>query len=130
MLSRPRRRVRRCAPVSQTCANVRSSSSPRFAVHGFALRSLDASTVAGAAYVFVRSGTTWAQQAYLKAANAGVSDNFGSSVAVSDDIIVVGAPGESGDATSTMSASNDNASGAGAAYVFVRSGTTWAQQAY
>ena len=28
----------------------------------------------GAAYVFVRSGTTWSQQAYLKASNSGVSE--------------------------------------------------------
>ena len=32
---------------------------------------------AGAAYVFVRSGTTWSQQAYLKASNTGASDHFG-----------------------------------------------------
>jgi hypothetical protein len=32
---------------------------------------------AGAAYVFVRSGTTWSQQAYLKASNAEASDYFG-----------------------------------------------------
>ena len=31
----------------------------------------------GAAYVFVRSGTTWSQQAYLKASNTGANDNFG-----------------------------------------------------
>ncbi len=32
---------------------------------------------AGAAYVFVRSGTTWSQQAYLKASNTGADDYFG-----------------------------------------------------
>jgi len=32
---------------------------------------------AGAAYVFVRSGATWSQQAYLKASNTGPGDNFG-----------------------------------------------------
>ena len=45
----------------------------------------------GAAYVFTRSGTTWAQQAYLKASNAEAGDLFGSSVSVSGDTIVVGA---------------------------------------
>ncbi len=40
---------------------------------------------AGAAYVFVRSGTTWTQQAYLKASNTDIGDVFGSSVAVSGD---------------------------------------------
>ena len=46
---------------------------------------------AGAAYVFVRSGTTWSQQAYLKASNTGAGDQFGCSVAVSGDTVVVGA---------------------------------------
>ena len=45
----------------------------------------------GAAYVFVRSGTNWTQQAYLKASNADAGDSFGSSVAVSGDTVVVGA---------------------------------------
>ncbi len=33
-----------------------------------------------------------AQEAYLKAANPGAGDNFGRSVAVSGDTVVVGAP--------------------------------------
>ncbi|NJM05444.1 hypothetical protein HC891_03360 [Candidatus Gracilibacteria bacterium] len=37
---------------------------------------------AGAAYVFVREGTTWSQQAYLKASNTGQGDFVGSSIAV------------------------------------------------
>ncbi len=90
----------------------------------------NAATGAGAAYVFVRDGTTWSQQAYLKAANAEMYDNFGARVAVHGDTIVVGATGEDGDATSTMGAPNNAASNAGAAYVFVRDGTTWLQQAY
>jgi hypothetical protein len=48
----------------------------------------------GAAYVFTRSGTSWSQQAYLKASNTGASDQFGNSVAISGDTIVVGALGE------------------------------------
>ncbi|MFN0130057.1 MAG: choice-of-anchor D domain-containing protein, partial [Verrucomicrobiales bacterium] len=85
----------------------------------------------GAAYVFVRSGTTWAQQAYLKASNSGEFDDFGQSVAVSGDTVVVGAYGESSNATGVNGNQSDNsAERSGAAYVFVRSGTTWAQQAY
>ena len=37
----------------------------------------------GAAYVFVRTGSAWVQEAYLKASNTGASDLFGTSVAVS-----------------------------------------------
>jgi FG-GAP repeat/S-layer homology domain len=80
------------------------------------------SSDSGAAYVFTRSGSTWSQQAYLKAFNTGTGDGFGVSVAVSGDTIVVGAYGEDG-------ASND-ADSSGAAYVFARSAGTWSQQAY
>jgi len=86
---------------------------------------------AGAAYVFVRSGSTWVQQAYLKASNAGADDRFGFSVAISGDTIVVGAPHEDSDAQSIDGDESDNsASNLGAAYVFVRDGTSWSQQAY
>lgn len=85
----------------------------------------------GAAYVFVRSGTTWSQQAYFKAANSNASDQFGISVAVSEDTVVVGAHGEDSSATGVNGNQADNsAEGSGAAYVFVRSGTIWGQQAY
>ncbi|MBL8804096.1 MAG: hypothetical protein JNN27_18980 [Planctomycetes bacterium] len=85
----------------------------------------------GAAYVFVRSGTTWSQQAYLKASNTGASDGFGAAVAIAGDTVVVGALSEDSAATGVNGDQSSNAAGfAGAAYVFVRSGTTWTQQAY
>jgi len=84
----------------------------------------------GAAYVFVRSGTNWSQQAYLKASNTGAGDRFGTSVAVSGDTAVVGAYGEDSSTTGVNSTPNELASGSGAAYVFVRSGGVWSQQAY
>jgi len=85
----------------------------------------------GAAYVFVRSGSTWVQQAYLKASNTGAGDRFGYAVAVSDDTVVVGAVLEASDATGVNgNQSNNNAIDSGAAYVFVRNGTNWSQQAY
>jgi len=86
---------------------------------------------AGAAYVFTRSGGIWTQQAYLKASNTGGGDNFGESVAVSGDTVVVGAYGEDSNATGIDgNGSDESASDAGAAYVFVRNGVTWTQQAY
>jgi hypothetical protein len=90
---------------------------------------------AGTAYVFVRAGTTWAAQAYLKAPNAGAQDQFGYSLATSGDTIVVGAHAEaSSQITITNAAaghSTDNsAANAGAVYVFVRADTTWAAQSY
>jgi hypothetical protein len=87
--------------------------------------------MSGAAYVFVREGTTWTQQAYLKASNTGFGDLFGISVSISGDTIVVGAKAEDSNATGVNGdQNNDDVTGSGAAYVFVRNGTTWAQQAY
>lgn len=72
-----------------------------------------------------------AQQAYVKASNSASNDNFGLSVAISGDTAVVGAPGEDSASTGVNGNQTDNsASGSGAAYVFVRSGTSWSQQAY
>ncbi|QDU86628.1 hypothetical protein Pla163_37790 [Planctomycetes bacterium Pla163] len=86
---------------------------------------------AGAAYVFVRSGSTWTQQAYLKPSNAQAGDLFGASVDVDGDTVVVGAPNEDSSATGVGGdATNNAAVRSGAAYVFVRSGSTWTQQAY
>jgi cysteine-rich repeat protein len=88
---------------------------------------------AGAVYMFTRNGTTWAQQAYVKASNTGAGDLFGYSVALSGDgaTLAVGAYGERSAATGINGdQSDDSAANAGAAYVYTRSGTTWAQQAY
>jgi len=75
-------------------------------------------TDCGTAYVFVRSGERWVQQAKLVASDGEVDDQFGISVALDGDTALVGAP------------FNDDAGpSTGSAYVFVRSGTTWTQQA-
>ena len=88
-------------------------------------------TDSGAAYVFVRSGSSWIQQAYLKASNTGVGDYFGSAVSISGDTIVVSAPTEDSSATGIDGDQSSNSrTDSGAAYVFVRSGTSWTQQAY
>jgi hypothetical protein len=91
----------------------------------------NSSSSSGAAYVFVRSGSTWTQQAYLKASNTGSSDRFGFSVAVSGNTVVVGAPEEDSNSTGVNANQTDNsASSSGAAYVYTRNGTSWSQQAY
>jgi len=85
----------------------------------------------GAAYVFVRSGGTWTQQAYLKASLNGISDSFGTAVAISGDTIVVGASAEDSNTTGVNGNQADNSTtDSGAAYVFVRSGGAWTHQAY
>ena len=86
---------------------------------------------AGAAYVFVRSGSNWVQQAYLKASNPNVDDFFGQSVAIDGDTIAIGAVGESSSSPGVGGNQLSNSMpSAGAVYVFHRTGTTWSQQAY
>jgi trimeric autotransporter adhesin len=86
----------------------------------------------GAAYVFVRSGHTWTQQAYVKASNTGVGDLFGSALSLSADgnTLAVGAYREDGGSAGIGGANNNSLNDSGAVYVFARSGGTWAQQAY
>jgi len=67
---------------------------------------------AGAVYVFTWDNGVGSQQAYLKASNADAKDQFGFSVALSGDTLVVGAVGEGGDDNSKLDA--------GAVYVFTR----------
>ena len=73
---------------------------------------------AGAAYVYERDGSgTWSQGTKLTASDTEIEDYFGVSVAISEDIAVVGA-------------FKEDAGGieAGAAYVFERDGSgTWSQ---
>jgi hypothetical protein len=72
----------------------------------------------GVVYVFVRNGATWTQQQMLTPSDGGFYDRFGFSVAISGDTAIVGAPDHD------IGAKSDR----GAAYVFVRSGATWAEQ--
>jgi cysteine-rich repeat protein len=93
----------------------------------------DSTPQAGAVYVFTRGSTTWSQQAYVKASNTGAADVFGWSVSLSADgsTLAVGAFGEDSAATGIGGdQTDDSVEGAGAVYVFTRSGTTWSQQAY
>lgn len=86
----------------------------------------------GAAYVFVREGDTWKQQAYLKSFNVEVEDWL-SAVAISanGDIIAVGVPREDSAATGVGGDRHDNsAKDSGAAYVFERKAGAWSQIAY
>lgn len=88
---------------------------------------------AGAAYVWVRSGDTWTEQAFIKASNPDLQDSFAANLAVSRDgnTLLVGAAMEDSRARGINGEQQDNsATESGAAYLFARSGTTWSQQAY
>lgn len=73
----------------------------------------------GAAYIFVRSGTTWTYQAKLIAADGEAEDRFGCAVALDGNTALLGAYYDNVGATLHQ----------GSAYAFVRSGSTWTQQA-
>ena len=77
----------------------------------------DKGSYSGSVYVFVRSGTTWSQQQKLVANDGAAQDEFGDSVALDGDTLVVGAYGD-----------DDKGLDSGSVYVFVRSGSTWSQQ--
>ena len=78
----------------------------------------DNGSKSGAVYVFKRTGTSWAEEAKLLPSDGEANDWFGSSVAISGDYAIVGAWGD-----------DDNGSSAGSAYLFRRTGTSWAEEA-
>ena len=73
----------------------------------------------GAAYVFEFNGDAWVQKTKLVADDAVKSDNFGGSLAMSGNTVIVGAP----------LADSERGKDSGAAYVFVREGAGWRKQA-
>jgi len=92
----------------------------------------NSATSAGAVYVFALTGNTWAQQAYVKAGNPDAGDLFGYSVSLSADgnTLAVGSYDEGGSARGIDGPPDNMRRGAGAVYIFGRTGTTWAQQTY
>jgi len=72
----------------------------------------------GAAYVFHYNGTNWVGQAKLLASDGAARDNFGDSVSISGDTVLIGAP-----------ADDDNGDYSGSAYVFRFSDPNWIQEA-
>ncbi|MBW2724962.1 MAG: FG-GAP repeat protein [Deltaproteobacteria bacterium] len=73
----------------------------------------EAAPNSGAAYVFRFNGTEWIEEQKLMASDAAARDEHGLSVAVSGDVIVVGAPG--------------NRSYSGSAYIYRFNGTDWSE---
>jgi hypothetical protein len=83
----------------------------------------------GAVFLYTRSGTTWAQQAVLNAANTERGDELGSSVSLSADGNTL-AVGAQGDASANAAGTGNDLPSAGAVHVFMRTGTNWTRQAY
>ena len=75
------------------------------------------------AYVFKRDGTSWRQEAELRASDSDDTDLFGGSVSIDGDYAIVGAPCDDEDVDRKPSTD------IGSAYIFKRDGTNWIQQA-
>jgi hypothetical protein len=73
-------------------------------------------TDSGSAYVFRRQSGVWSEEAKLVPSDPSMEKNFGSSICLDGDLVVVGAIRDAARAVD-----------AGAAYVFSRSGTNWNQ---
>ncbi len=72
----------------------------------------------GAVYVFTRTGEVWTEQAKLSASDAALRDTFGSSIALSGNIALIGAPRD-----------DDAGESSGSAYLFQRVGSEWSELA-
>jgi hypothetical protein len=72
---------------------------------------------AGAAYIFKYDGVNWTEEAKLTARDGVEGALFGSSVSISDEYVVIGAPYD-----------DDNGAYSGSAYLFKRDGNTWTDE--
>ena len=72
----------------------------------------------GGAYIFSFDGTNWIEEAKLTASDPAAIDDFGSSVAISGDVVIVGDPSD-----------DDAGERSGLAYIFGFDGTSWNEEA-
>lgn len=77
----------------------------------------------GSAYIFKNNSGTWSQVQKIVASDRAADDQFGYSVSISKDKLIVGAYTEDHDATG-----GNALQGAGSAYIFVDNAGTWTEQ--
>ena len=111
--------LRASSPIDGDQLGSSISISGNYAIAGAQFADPYGRSGAGVAYIFERTSTSWVQRAILIPSDSTASDYFGDSVSISGDYAIIGASG----------ADPNGISGAGAVYIFVRSGTTWSQQA-
>ncbi|MCK5680222.1 hypothetical protein KAI46_05355, partial [bacterium] len=70
----------------------------------------------GSVYIFARDGDLIQFISHISASDGFKGDQFGTAVAISDDLILIGAPGAS-----------DHGGNSGAAYIFQKSGDDWVE---
>jgi hypothetical protein len=87
----------------------------------------------GAAYVFYKSGSSWLQEAYIKANIVGFGDAFGVAIQMNNtgDRLVIGANEEDSNASGINGDQNNNGlNQSGAIYIFDKSSGNWMQEAF
>ena len=81
----------------------------------------------GVVYLFEQSNGVWHELTSMSASNADNNDEFGKSLAIDGNILVVGAPNE---ASNGSNPSDNSLSHSGAAYIFEKQNNAWVQTAY
>jgi hypothetical protein len=95
------------------------SISGDYAIVGAKTDDVGSNTDQGSAYIFIRLGLSWTQQAKLTASDGAADDYFGYSVSISGNYAIVGA----------LYSDVGVFPNQGSAYIYIRNGTTWVQQA-
>ena len=83
---------------------------------GARMENISINTNQGAVYIFKKENSSWVQQARLVADDGGMEDEFGYSVSINNEHVIIGSLKHH----STFFTQDD-----GAAYIFSRSGSTW-----
>ena len=79
----------------------------------------DSGSKSGSVYIFFgNNGEDWAQNTELKASDGSSEDQFGFSLAMDGNYVIIGSPYD-----------DDNGAGSGSAYIFYYDGASWSQQA-
>ena len=93
--------------------------SGNYAIAGAPNRKAGANVNQGQAFIYVRTANGWSLQATLTDPSGSPEDNFGQSVSMSGDYVIVGAPNKDIAAKTNQ----------GAAIIFYRNGSEWTHQA-
>ena len=83
----------------------------------------------GSVFVFTNDNG-WTLEDVLKASNEAPYTDFGFSLALEEDVLIVGSPGEKSGGVGINGNQDSGNTGSGAVYVFTRSQNTWSQETY
>lgn len=88
-----------------------------------AVRADDYGPVSGAAYIYRHSDSIWVEEAKLLASDGVLGDGFGASVAISNDVAIIGS------ILDDDACQGDPLCNSGSAYIFRNTGSVWIEEA-